>query len=331
MLVKIIAPIRNIIFEKHTTVSGKYVITNLRELKEDKLFRKMDFIEQFGGINTKIVYDNFIYYWEGESDEIDILNGNKSISDVAKHFSYNFDTVMNSFWFIRDHSGYIHETFGLETERYNAGTIYSLNGAFDSKGEQTPTHFSDLDFDQMIIIHSKVDDLLEREAALLHNHQVQNNLIQNPNQIYKTSRIRRVLGFLFNYRMTESPIERLANAMTLLEALFIARGTEDIGDRLKERVAVFLGGDINQKDSNKIIVKQAYNIRSRYLHGDTLTFAAQSVIELSGKIDELLRSVLNKVLTMNDNEIFIQVETKSNNKKFEEHFLNLIDTQTTPQ
>jgi len=76
-----------------------------------------------------------------------------------------------------------------------------------------------------------------------------------------------------------------------------------------------LGGDFETKLKNFKIIKTAYNIRSKFVHGQQLDKkkikTKEDLICLSNQIDTLTRDLLNKIIKT-DSNIFLLDDEKLN-------------------
>lgn len=98
---------------------------------------------------------------------------------------------------------------------------------------------------------------------------------------------------------------RLAFYVPVLECLF-GSSTGEITHQVAERIAFYVGQTPQERYELYIDVKDAYSIRSRFIHGDVFDDKSlKRVNELSTKIDELTRKILLKVV-LEDSEIFLE-------------------------
>jgi hypothetical protein len=65
---------------------------------------------------------------------------------------------------------------------------------------------------------------------------------------------------------TSDPTEKIIYILTSLESLLLKSDTEPIQHNLSDRFSIFYGKDINEKKELIKILKEIYEIRSRYLH-----------------------------------------------------------------
>jgi len=130
----------------------------------------------------------------------------------------------------------------------------------------------------------------------------------------------RAMQFVVAARLAQDLAFKIANYCSALETLFTTESTE-LAHKLAERVAFFLGERGHNRRAVFATIKNAYNVRSKLVHGDTLK---QTQIErlpaLSTECDVNLRTILR--------EIFNSEELKkifdAHNDAIEEYFTRLI-------
>ncbi len=112
-----------------------------------------------------------------------------------------------------------------------------------------------------------------------------------------TGRLDRVFYFLQAARSANDLGIRISLYITCFEAILSTDNLE-LSHKLSERVAVFLGGDAARKIETYRMMKAAYSVRSKVVHGDRLSAKLVSDLpSLSVSCDVALRQVLVAVLS----------------------------------
>jgi hypothetical protein len=143
----------------------------------------------------------------------------------------------------------------------------------------------------------------------------------------KTSpRSGRAVQYVDAARKTASLPFKIAQYCSAIETLFTTESTE-LSHKLSERVAFFLGEPGYDRWAVFSTIKNAYNIRSKLVHGDTLkTKQIEELSALGLQCDNYLRFILNC--------IFDSVELKkvfdSDPRAIEGYFSHLIFGSPTP-
>lgn len=130
----------------------------------------------------------------------------------------------------------------------------------------------------------------------------------------------RAMRFVKAARGASDMAFKISHYCSALETLFTT-GTTELSHKLSERAAFFL--DTRGHDKLRVFttVKRAYDVRSKLVHGETLTpRQVDDMPQLSTEIDGYLRTILNAIFEIEDlRRVF---DTHSN--AVEEYFTRLI-------
>lgn len=131
--------------------------------------------------------------------------------------------------------------------------------------------------------------------------------------------IERAFMFLHIARNHSYLLYRLAFYVPIFECLFgDSNSKNEITHKVAERIAFYIGETPQERFEYFRSVKDAYNIRSKFIHGDVFgSSSLKTVDDLSPKIDILARKLLLKVI-LTDSAIFLD------DKKRNEHLDKLI-------
>jgi hypothetical protein len=309
----IVAPIVGVEFEKQV-ITRDYMILKDATFNEKHLFTLKEFEEQFGGVNLRQIKDNFIFFWEGETTVFESIKQLTRISDVTNVFGNSFVDTLLYLWFIKDNSASIANTFGISQEIGKA-SIGSASLTTNAKGEHVVVQFYDKEFDDMLMINDKISDAFDNE--MLSKEHSENAL--------DTSRFTRAFNYLVALRFRKNVIQKITHHMSILDCLFTSNiKNQDIGRLLRSRVPRFLGGNKVERNRVKFLIIEAYNIRSRYVHGDVISYTKEQLQGVSIRVDELSRKIFTKILFQENNDMFTRVEDEEKNRDFEHYFNHLV-------
>lgn len=132
------------------------------------------------------------------------------------------------------------------------------------------------------------------------------------------NRIDRATMFLSLARSNSFLPLKISFYVAIFETLFTTDNTE-VSHKVTERVTFYLGGDFETKKSNFKLIKTAYGIRSKFVHGqhlDKKIRTKEKLTEIANQIDVLTRTLLTNVI-MIDSELFLQDESTLNDWFFE--------------
>jgi hypothetical protein len=131
------------------------------------------------------------------------------------------------------------------------------------------------------------------------------------------SRIARFNYFVSGARGMEDVDGKISIYMTCLEIIFSTSATE-LTHKLAERVAFFLEVQPAKRKQVFNIIKSAYSIRSKIVHGDEVE-ASERIIEIAKQIDEIVRRVYLKILS----DEGVQQMLEGDRNVVEEYMINL--------
>jgi hypothetical protein len=121
------------------------------------------------------------------------------------------------------------------------------------------------------------------------------------------NRIERAIGFIKQARESTSIGAKISYYVLVLECLFATNGTSELTHKVGERCANYIGSDTKNKLVIFKKIKELYDIRSKYVHGQPLGKQfneGKDPSPLSVEADELVRKVFVKVIT-EDGEKFL--------------------------
>lgn len=109
-------------------------------------------------------------------------------------------------------------------------------------------------------------------------------------------RITRALYFLMLARSLSDPGLRIALYCSLLESLFSTDSAE-ITHKISHRIAIFLGTTVEERRAVFGMVKKAYTVRSKVIHGDVLgKDSVRDIHSTAVETDDFVRRILRKIV-----------------------------------
>ena len=299
---------------KYPIVPGDYLYPMLNS----------DFRRQIGFNNELLIRDNYCFVLKlpNVPAEIPIYQvGGKCLHDLSFYITM--------LWFLKDGNSFVNRAFiqrlddGLVNESFHA---YSN---FDSQDTCDVTTYDVINNSYHEILNKILAiwtfpkssvDLLVKNGANATSRRFSINYVQ-----YSHSRILRALIFLMNIRNDGMIIGKISSTMVLYECLFTANESQ-IGKTIRRRLSAFIGGNKRERGHIKNLLLQAYQIRSRYLHGDIIQSEHDVSIDISKQLDTLTRKVLTKIINMNEGNIFTLDNSQESKIKFVDYFNKLTNT-----
>lgn len=298
-----------------------------------------NFAHQFGMSSMPNILSNHILRFEGDPKEVMFLKNCNTLAEIG-HMAIHFaSSLFNALWFVKDNSVYVQECFVEQYEgtlRTNSFKSLYCNrhflGRYNSNhsGNFTTTEVSISNMQKLINIDRTIKINLKIDPAL-------NELIPRiplPDRVmtdelnfipYKLNRYVRALMLLAKVQSEARVILKIAFQMSLYEALFTI-GREQLVEQVTEKSALFIGGTESEIESHIAFFKKAYDIRSKFFHGDGINIDPEKLVEMNKRLDQYTRIIFNKVL--GDLTIFTLSDSKTDKKLFRQYWQDLADTHS---
>jgi len=301
-------------------------ITNKVDLRL-KVFYTPEIIEQIGkifafGDSYRYDFGYFIGeltdYTEGDTDEI--LKG-KVYLQLKSALKF-FEEFLAYLWFAKDCCTCTNLALGYIPNKIDTLFTFSSNRiASMCDANYQDVYFSEEDVYHTILIMDKIFEICpktppdtEGVPEFDENNRFKSGIlkaVKDHTDHHSLNRIQRALSLLSTLRGTSYLPYKVALYIPIFESLFSGSPGE-LTFKVSERVAFYMGKD--PEDRRRIFkdIGDAYNIRSRYLHGQAFDKKAKKtdLIELSKKMDSLLRLVLTKII-LEDSDKFLGEEIET--------------------
>jgi len=292
----------------------------------EKYLSSPQFVAAIGSHSHKNLRDNCHFFTTGEIDEkIDILEvSNRGISVLQE--------LTNFLWYIKDNSCNILNHYTHIPSQGNAVLGIEKNSNFTTcKATIEEVEFSK---DEILkaaeilfaahnlatsVKHVSVEDFFKVDGLVNNSGMTSSGM--NKIDYGLRNRVERAILFMGTVRAAAFIPMKIALGMNVLECLFSDTSSGDIIHKIAERTAFYIGDSTEDRITSFKLVKDAYNVRSKYFHGQKLDkkeYNASKLEDISVKTDNLLRRVLTNVI-MVDSAIFT-----SSDEELSKWFTNLI-------
>lgn len=241
----------------------------------------------------------------------DATGTQEELIELHRIFKSRVNHFLSYLWFSKDNS-----TNALDIiSHYHNPVLFVTHmsaGLSDSSGEFKSTKFN---IDELIhtknVYESIVKILPDNEAKSKRRIELAERPIVIESDYHyidhsKTNKIERALSFLTMARSQSFLPLKISLYVAVLESLFTLEGG-DIVHKVSERGSLYLGGTYEEKLENYKKIKAAYNVRSKFFHGQALEKkqATHAVMQkISNEVDTILRAILNKVI-LKDSMVFL--------------------------
>ncbi|MCY7579718.1 HEPN domain-containing protein [Bacillus altitudinis] len=269
--------------------------------------------------NTEFVNSVYVYI----DDEFKNIHTQREMDELGVKYTFIFLRQVQEFihclWEIKDNNIYVRDGFLLAyNNHFEDGCTYkaSLSEVYSySTNENKESEFSDIELISAIqnFVPSSYE---EHEAAENFGGKIPN--AKHFFKEYGSNRMNRAIYFTSGARKSAILPMKIVLYCNALECLFTI-GASEVNHKIAERVALMIG---NSKESRKELfklIKDAYNYRSKLVHGQYLKGSEENLVSISKGLDKVLREFI-----VSEHEIF----SKSDNE-MEKFFLELLFNYTS--
>lgn len=264
----------------------------------------------YGFVSTNLEFVNNDMIYENK-----LINIERYLGIVDSYFN----SFLNFMWFAKDNSisldfSYI-KSQNKETRPLHILSYHYLN-TYTCHGQHSESTFSKMEIEFAYKIFDAANKILPNKQRNKNQNKniedIENPLLSFTNseiEYHSYGRLEKALLFLWDSRSTYDLLPKITLYCSVFECLFSTEKT-DITYKISQRVALYIGNDFEERVYLKKLVTKAYNIRSRYIHGNALSkddmksdFKKEKLQEVAAKIDNVLRIILIKIILC-DHEIF---------------------------
>ncbi|MGP4072853.1 hypothetical protein ACTWQB_09905 [Piscibacillus sp. B03] len=276
------------------------------------------FYELAGKLEVDELYDKPFLYYEGniEKGEVDFDRENERL-DFLDRYLRLAQSFSNQLWLTKDNSVTVQQ--GFLYVKCSDGTPHSITSNmrtplfFNAQAENEKITFNN---EEIIELTNRLDTL---DYEYLDSGNDEMSLVVNT----ASNRIERFNYFLQSTRTQTHLPSRLSMYCTLLETL-LSTDKNEITHKISERLARILGNTYKERNEIFSFVKNAYLVRSSFVHGDKLPKKYRNIEklkEMSICFDNYLRSLFIFILS---DEKVNQLYKDDNNETLNEFFKEIV-------
>lgn len=258
------------------------------------------------GIHSIDEFENKVYFYiDGEFEDI---NTKDEMDKIGTKYTFFFlrqaQLFIHYLWQIKDNNVYVRDGFLIAYKNHiEDGFTYkaSLSEVFSySTLERKASIFTDEEISsaKKIFVPYTMDNFDEETFG---------GKYPNSDIFLKTkgsTRMDRAIYFVIGARTSSVFPMKIVHYCTALECLFTI-GNQEISHKIAERVAVMLGTSSKDKKELYNVVKTAYSIRSKIVHGQYLKSSDDELASISKELDNILRQLIvrnHEVFSKDDKE-----------------------------
>ena len=297
-----------------------FLFTSNQQLLEKEVlteaFQKV--VGQYGGDQYK--NSPYLFLQNEFATQSDILSNAeiKLLGNNTYIYFTVFETFISFLWLIKDNCCSINSfhTYIPEGKRVLMQTSSSIFST--SKGElNKQTHFSNEELKRALNLFIKGSSLFYHKNIKVIKADDKIPDIFAPRTInafdFKMiNRIERAFHFLRLARTSLQLPLKISLYMCMYEALFYGSNANEITHQIAERVALYAVNPRFMRKGVYMQIKEAYQVRSTYFHGNSFKSYKKDLSEISFNLDNLTRDIMTRVI-MEDSDIFLQDDRKLEN------------------
>ncbi|MBY8908216.1 hypothetical protein K6L05_00260 [Salinicoccus roseus] len=301
----ILGVIYNIDFSENFTLKEEPNINIIKESSYIKsLIEDQTFLQNIGGIEYKRIVSNkihFAHYGLGSSNDEIITKSLINHINLQKMF---LQTFLTSLWLVKDNAVNTEHFFGWDQDSGNVVGDYPKLLFSSANGEYNSIYFTKEEFEKAMEIQIKIIDLLslESDEEIENSYHIEGKNISSINNYdkkqtyFNEDRLRRAIRMAIISRSQSYLPAKISSYISAVESL-VSSNRESLVMQVSERVPKLLGGSSAAKIHIHDKLREAYNIRSKYVHGDKVSKQVVSKLdEISINVDEILRNLLIKII-----------------------------------
>ncbi|WGQ09927.1 hypothetical protein QG516_25780 [Pedobacter gandavensis] len=309
MNIRLLIPLENLnLIGNKSFMINNFLITNDLSIKQ-KFLDSPSFLRHFGQCAIDSIKENVFIVYKGESKGFELIAQCESIEEIAHKIGGYINHMLFCSWFVKDNSIYATGTYVELLEQsgdgqdigvqgcYSSGSVYNTN----SECKNAKVSFGLTDLEHLNSYFDRTQDFgqqSEETKNVLLPIAPGSNIKQGSlgKITYKIDRVSRAFLFLQLVRRTEIPFFKISYQMALFECLFTI-GTTDSTYQVTRHPALYLGGSLAEINENIKFIDDAYNVRSKFFHGDILRdYPSDLLIDMNKRLEELSRIILLRAM-----------------------------------
>lgn len=269
----------------------------------NQFFAHEDIVQLLGTINRNSLHSDPLIVYQDNIDAI-MKERNLSLVDSLVHEIHGYlNVVLSSLWFVKDNSCFTASAYFFNdrerTIEYNIRNIFWSN----AEGNYEWTGFNEGEVRSALKYLNALDGIMsdvvvdaKHSSKVTSPSKLPTAHLSNLNKVkYNFDRISRAYYMLGTARSQSMLPIKISFYMGVVECLF-SNDNMGLADKVGQRVALYIGGPVDQQLRNYKTIKDAYGVRSKYMHGDNVKEGLEKLAPLSVSVDDLLRQVFVKIL-----------------------------------
>lgn len=283
-----------------------------------KNFDHPKFRNAFGQILINKILNSPCIFYDGDSNELLSFFGESTPYETLENISGTLTSFLGVIWLLKDHSITLGDIIMVIGEvKANSFYIHRRYVLFsNSQGSYVTTELmqNDIELSNSLFAYlASTNRKIENPIEIIRNNTLKDGTTTIRNKInfaaYDYERIQRAMLMLNIGRQASFLPIKISQYVVLLESLTSTDENTEVTHQVSERVANLVGSNKEEKYQIYKDVKEAYSIRSKFLHGQKLKhrhgkkmipISMEYMSNVSQNIDKIARRVLNESIAKLD-------------------------------
>lgn len=239
---------------------------------------------------------------------------------------YLTQTFLTALWLVKDNAVNTGNFYGWHLETGTVIGDYPKLLLSSSKGEYVSTSFTveetnqAMEFQKEVIKYSsKNKDEVDVSNPIVGLEVSAMNNFNKRNTTFDDDRITRALKMSLIARSQSFLPAKISSYITAIEAL-VSSNRESLTMQVAERVPKIIGGSKEDKITIHDNLREAYNIRSKFVHGDKVSEKTVRMLDqVSENMDGILRKLIIKVIY--EYEVIKDINEEAMTKWYKNNFM----------
>jgi hypothetical protein len=303
------------------SMKNEFKLGNGYSLFNDKNFfsefyRDKEIVDIIGTLHYNHLIVPPTIFTAGDSEKLKEGFETPNITDILNYSWGPLQLFFLASWFVKDNSFIVETLYLGNLENDNLFKSSRNSWYFSAKGENSEILLTEEELEEIIDWQKKLHDYLVSDEIvpfepLSFEEEIRGGIKnRQTNKLNESNRITKALNFIQVARRESFLPMKITSYIGAMESLFDV--DFELSHQVSERAAKLIGGDIDKRLDNYSIVKNAYDIRSKYVHGSSFNkkLTEEKLRILSTELDKLIRNLLKKVIieypeigTMNKEEL----------------------------
>ncbi|KAA0788693.1 HEPN domain-containing protein [Bacillus sp. BPN334] len=285
---------------KHEQAFGDFNVTNEEKFLNDN-FLDDYFVKRIGEIEVDSLMEHAYIYSSLNIDEIPAEYQPVNIPAIISNSIAMLDGWLMALWFVKDNSVSRRNIYIIQ--KHEKGQAVALRSTTDSNtnalGEQCQTVFSSEELDEALKWMGLIRPHLTGKDRT--GEEIEQGFIKDDShEIYtKDHRFLRALRFIFLARRQSFVPEKITSLISAMETL-LSTSNNELKFQVSSRACKIIGGDLEEKKNNYNIIREAYDLRSAYVHGAKLVgrYSRENgkLASLATNMDNVIRNLMKELL-----------------------------------